>query len=73
MSINYAGFVLNEKAGEEMLSEDHYNSQSIRRKARQVQSRWSELERKMEDRGDKLRQAGQQEQLMELLQVNLSY
>ncbi|KAG7328102.1 hypothetical protein KOW79_008046 [Hemibagrus wyckioides] len=56
------------EAGEEMLSEDHYNSQSIRRKARQVQSRWSELERKMEDRGDKLRQAGQQEQLMELLQ-----
>ncbi|KAK3538029.1 hypothetical protein QTP70_027382 [Hemibagrus guttatus] len=56
------------EAGEQMLCEDHYNSQSIRRKARQVQSRWSELERKMEDRGDKLRQAGQQEQLMELLQ-----
>ncbi|KAF7704200.1 hypothetical protein HF521_021272 [Silurus meridionalis] len=56
------------EAGEEMLSEDHYNSQSIRRKARQVHSRWNELQRKMAERGNKLRQAGQQEQLMELLQ-----
>lgn len=72
MSVNFTGFVLNEKAGEEMLAEDHYNSQSIRRKARQVQSRWSELQRKMSERGSKLRQAGQQEQLMELLQVCLS-
>ncbi|XP_053365454.1 spectrin beta chain, non-erythrocytic 5 isoform X1 [Clarias gariepinus] len=56
------------EAGEAMLAEDHYNSQSIRRKARQVQSRWNELQRKMAERGDKLRQAGQQEQLMELLQ-----
>lgn len=55
-----------------MLVEDHYNSQGIRRKARQVQSRWSELQRKMTERGNKLRQAGQQEQLMELLQVRLS-
>lgn len=69
MSINYTEFVLNEKAGEKMLAKDHYNSQSIRRKARQVQSRWSELQRKMAERGNKLRQAGQQEQLMELLQV----
>ncbi|XP_034163832.2 spectrin beta chain, non-erythrocytic 5 [Pangasianodon hypophthalmus] len=56
------------EAGEEMLAEDHCNSQSIRKKTRQVQSRWSELQRKMAERGDKLRQAGQQEQLMELLQ-----
>ncbi|TSO67499.1 Spectrin beta chain, non-erythrocytic 5 [Bagarius yarrelli] len=56
------------QAGEEMVSKDHYNSQSIRSKTRQIQSRWSELETKMAERGDKLRQAGQQEQLMELLQ-----
>ncbi|XP_049319614.1 spectrin beta chain, non-erythrocytic 5 isoform X1 [Astyanax mexicanus] len=56
------------EAGEEMVAEDHYNSQSIQRKSRQVRGRWSELQRKMTERGDKLRQAGQQEQLMELLQ-----
>lgn len=52
-----------------MLAEDHYNSQSIQRKTREVRQRWTELQRKMAERGDKLRQAGQQEQLMELLQV----
>ncbi|XP_072545910.1 spectrin beta chain, non-erythrocytic 5 [Salminus brasiliensis] len=56
------------EAGEEMIAEDHYNSQSIQRKSRQVRGRWNELQRKMTERGDKLRQAGQQEQLMELLQ-----
>ncbi|XP_066510159.1 spectrin beta chain, non-erythrocytic 5 [Hoplias malabaricus] len=56
------------EAGEEMVAEDHYNSQSIQRKSRLVRGRWSELQRKMMERGDKLRQAGQQEQLMELLQ-----
>ncbi|XP_020497621.2 spectrin beta chain, non-erythrocytic 5 [Labrus bergylta] len=53
---------------EQMLAEEHYNSQSIRRKSTQVSSRWRRLQDKMADRGDKLRQAGQQEQLMELLQ-----
>ena len=53
-----------------MLAEEHYNSQSISRKTTQLSSRWRRLQDKMEDRGDKLRQAGQQEQLMELLQVN---
>lgn len=56
--------------GQEMLAEEHYNSQSIRRKSTQLSSRWRRLQDKMADRGDKLRQAGQQEQLMELLQVN---
>ncbi|KAL0969732.1 hypothetical protein UPYG_G00231540 [Umbra pygmaea] len=56
------------KSGEEMLSEEHCQSQSIRRKSTQVSSRWIRLQRKMAERGDKLRQAGQQEQLMELLQ-----
>ncbi|XP_034530593.1 spectrin beta chain, non-erythrocytic 1 [Notolabrus celidotus] len=54
--------------GEQMLAEEHYNTQSIRRKSTQVSSRWRRLQDKMADRGDKLRQAGQQEQLMELLQ-----
>nr|XP_029543639.1 spectrin beta chain, non-erythrocytic 5 [Oncorhynchus nerka] len=54
--------------GEEMLSEEHYESQNIRRKSTQVNSRWVRLQGKMTERGDKLRQAGQQEQLMELLQ-----
>ncbi|XP_076605262.1 spectrin beta chain, non-erythrocytic 5 [Chaetodon auriga] len=54
--------------GEEMLAEEHYNSQSIRRKSAQLSSGWRRLQDKMADRGDKLRQAGQQEQLMELLQ-----
>ncbi|XP_052001180.1 spectrin beta chain, non-erythrocytic 5 [Xyrauchen texanus] len=56
------------EAGEDMLADDHYNSQSIQRKSREVRNRWTELQRKMAERGDKLRQAGQQEQLMELLQ-----
>ncbi|KAF7648029.1 hypothetical protein LDENG_00163000 [Lucifuga dentata] len=54
--------------GQEMLAEEHYSSQSISRKSSQLSSRWRSLQDKMSDRGDKLRQAGQQEQLMELLQ-----
>lgn len=56
-----------------MLAEEHCSSQQIRRKCSQLSSRWKSLEEKMADRGDKLRQAGQQEQLMELLQVKLSH
>ncbi|KAM7403778.1 hypothetical protein PAMA_004285 [Pampus argenteus] len=54
--------------GQEMLAEEHYSSQSISSKSSQLSSRWRRLQDKMADRGDKLRQAGQQEQLMELLQ-----
>nr|XP_055027307.1 spectrin beta chain, non-erythrocytic 5 [Misgurnus anguillicaudatus] len=56
------------ETGEEMIAENHYNSQSIQRKTQDVRKRWTELQKKMAERGDKLRQAGQQEQLMELLQ-----
>uniref|UniRef100_A0A672QKD3 Spectrin, beta, non-erythrocytic 5 n=1 Tax=Sinocyclocheilus grahami TaxID=75366 RepID=A0A672QKD3_SINGR len=56
------------ETGEEILAKDHFNSQSIQRKTQEVRKRWTELQRKMAERGDKLRQAGQQEQLMELLQ-----
>uniref|UniRef100_A0A8C3KKS8 Calponin-homology (CH) domain-containing protein n=1 Tax=Calidris pygmaea TaxID=425635 RepID=A0A8C3KKS8_9CHAR len=41
---------------------------SIREKMSELQKKWKELYGKMIERGDKLRQAGQQEQLMELLQ-----
>lgn len=54
-----------------MLTEDRYNSQNIQKKTRDIRKRWTELQRKMAERGDKLRQAGQQEQLMELLQVRV--
>lgn len=58
------------QVSQEMQSEGHYNSQSINRKCTQLNSRWRRLQDKMADRGDKLRQAGQQEQLMDLLQVS---
>ncbi|XP_076022140.1 spectrin beta chain, non-erythrocytic 5 [Genypterus blacodes] len=54
--------------GQEMLAETHFNSQNISRKSSLLSSNWKRLQDKMADRGDKLRQAGQQEQLMELLQ-----
>uniref|UniRef100_A0A8C0BAD1 Calponin-homology (CH) domain-containing protein n=1 Tax=Buteo japonicus TaxID=224669 RepID=A0A8C0BAD1_9AVES len=41
---------------------------SIQEKMSELQKKWKELYGKMIERGDKLRQAGQQEQLMELLQ-----
>lgn len=53
-----------------MIAGEHFSSRSIRMKTSELCSSWRRLENKMADRGDKLRQAGQQEQLMELLQVN---
>ncbi|XP_054653046.1 spectrin beta chain, non-erythrocytic 1 isoform X2 [Dunckerocampus dactyliophorus] len=53
--------------GRDMLAEEHDNSANISRKSSQLSSRWRRLQDKMADRGAKLRQAGQQEQLMELL------
>lgn len=53
-----------------MIAGEHCSSRSIRIKTSELCSSWKQLENKMADRGDKLRQAGQQEQLMELLQVN---
>lgn len=53
-----------------MVAGEHFRSQSIRMKTSELSSCWRRLENKMADRGDKLRQAGQQEQLMELLQVS---
>lgn len=53
-----------------MIAGEHFSSRSISTKASELRSSWRRLENKMADRGDKLRQAGQQEQLMELLQVH---
>ncbi|XP_066550797.1 spectrin beta chain, non-erythrocytic 5 [Amia ocellicauda] len=56
------------EVGEAMLSETHPQRQAIQQTVGQVCGRWGELQEKMSERGDKMRQAGQQEQLMELLQ-----
>uniref|UniRef100_U3JTX5 Calponin-homology (CH) domain-containing protein n=1 Tax=Ficedula albicollis TaxID=59894 RepID=U3JTX5_FICAL len=45
-----------------------FPSYSVQDKMSELQKKWRELYGKMIERGDKLRQAGQQEQLMELLQ-----
>lgn len=52
-----------------MIQDNHYAAASIQKKMSELQKKWKELYGKMIERGDKLRQAGQQEQLMELLQV----
>ncbi|KAJ8289416.1 hypothetical protein GJAV_G00001060 [Gymnothorax javanicus] len=53
---------------EEMQREGHNQRRVVREELGRVCSMWAELQRKMAERGDKLRQAGQQAQLMELLQ-----
>ncbi|XP_061843662.1 spectrin beta chain, non-erythrocytic 5 [Nerophis lumbriciformis] len=53
--------------GRDMPADERDNSASIGRKSTQLSSRWKRLQDKMADRGARLRQAGQQEQLMELL------
>uniref|UniRef100_A0A8C7E9R9 Spectrin beta, non-erythrocytic 5 n=1 Tax=Nothoprocta perdicaria TaxID=30464 RepID=A0A8C7E9R9_NOTPE len=60
---------------EMMANEKHFRSlpsrpklSSIQNKMSELQKKWEKLYHKMIERGDKLRQAGQQEQLMELLQ-----
>lgn len=55
--------------GNQLIQDDHYAADSIQKKMSELEKKWKELYRKMIERGDKLRQAGQQEQLMELLQV----
>ncbi|KAE8587142.1 hypothetical protein XENTR_v10021875, partial [Xenopus tropicalis] len=56
------------KVGHQLVGEDHYAKESIKSKMLEVTRRWEDLNNKMSERGNKLRQAGQQEQLMELLQ-----
>ncbi|XP_030069558.1 spectrin beta chain, non-erythrocytic 5 [Microcaecilia unicolor] len=56
------------ETGNQLIREDHYAKDIIQATVAELSSDWEELNRKMMERGDKLRQAGQQEQLMELLQ-----
>ncbi|CAM5151113.1 unnamed protein product [Natator depressus] len=54
--------------GNQLIQDDHYAADSIWDKMSELNKKWEKLYNKMIERGDKLRQAGQQEQLMELLQ-----
>ncbi|XP_063174452.1 spectrin beta chain, non-erythrocytic 5 [Candoia aspera] len=55
-------------AGNQLVQNDHYAADSIQDKMSEIKKKWEKLYSKMIERGDKLRQAGQQEQLMELLE-----
>ncbi|XP_061467332.1 spectrin beta chain, non-erythrocytic 5 [Rhineura floridana] len=54
--------------GNQLVQDDHYAADSIQDKMSELKKKWERLYSKMIERGDKLRQAGQQEQLMELLE-----
>ncbi|NXX84962.1 SPTN5 protein, partial [Urocolius indicus] len=68
MMANEEHFATLIKKGNQLIRDNHYAAVSIRGKMSELQTKWKELYGKMIERGDKLRQAGQQEQLMELLQ-----
>ncbi|NWX12365.1 SPTN5 protein, partial [Aegotheles bennettii] len=68
MMANEEHFATLIKKGNKLIQENHYAAVSIQEKMSELQKKWKELYGKMIERGDKLRQAGQQEQLMELLQ-----
>ncbi|XP_068017491.1 spectrin beta chain, non-erythrocytic 5 isoform X2 [Melanerpes formicivorus] len=68
MMANEEHFSMLIKKGNQMIQDNHYAAVSIQKKMSELQKKWKELYSKMIERGDKLRQAGQQEQLMELLQ-----
>ncbi|XP_051775707.1 spectrin beta chain, non-erythrocytic 5 [Erpetoichthys calabaricus] len=68
MSANEVRLEELKQASENLLADGHYASDIIKEKTKEVCNRWLALQRKMMDKGDKLRQAGQQEQLTELLQ-----
>ncbi|XP_042194068.1 spectrin beta chain, non-erythrocytic 5 [Callorhinchus milii] len=56
------------KAGQELIRENHYAKKQVESHLEELIRRWSEVKSKMVERGDKLQQAGQEEQLMELVQ-----
>ncbi|NXV99218.1 SPTN5 protein, partial [Fregetta grallaria] len=68
MMANEEHFATLIKKGNQLIQDSHYATVSIQEKMSELQKKWKELYGKMIERGDKLRQAGQQEQLMELLQ-----
>ncbi|XP_058018130.1 spectrin beta chain, non-erythrocytic 5 [Ahaetulla prasina] len=55
-------------AGNQLIQNGHYAADSIEDKMSEIKKKWEKLYSKMIEHGDKLRQAGQQEQLMELLE-----
>ncbi|XP_057715583.1 spectrin beta chain, non-erythrocytic 5 isoform X1 [Corythoichthys intestinalis] len=55
------------QVGSDMLEVEHLVSSDITRISSELTSRWRHIQVKMAERGDKLRQAGKQEQLMEIL------
>ncbi|NXF42508.1 SPTN5 protein, partial [Oceanites oceanicus] len=68
MMANEEHFATLIEKGNQLIQDSHYATVSIQEKMSELQKKWKELYGKMIERGDKLRQAGQQEQLMELLQ-----
>uniref|UniRef100_G1NFS5 Spectrin beta, non-erythrocytic 5 n=1 Tax=Meleagris gallopavo TaxID=9103 RepID=G1NFS5_MELGA len=68
MMANEKHFATLIKKGNQLIQDNHYAAASIQKKMSELEKKWKELYGKMIERGDKLRQAGQQEQLMELLQ-----
>ncbi|NXA14483.1 SPTN5 protein, partial [Sapayoa aenigma] len=68
MMANEKHFTTLIKKGNQLIQDNHYAAVAIQEKMSELQKNWKELYAKMIERGDKLRQAGQQEQLMELLQ-----
>ncbi|XP_060684627.1 spectrin beta chain, non-erythrocytic 5 [Hemiscyllium ocellatum] len=56
------------KTGNNLIEENHYARDNIRSCLATLKEKWMKLCNKLVERGDKMRQAGQQEQLMELLQ-----
>uniref|UniRef100_A0ABM5FN35 Spectrin beta chain, non-erythrocytic 5 n=1 Tax=Pogona vitticeps TaxID=103695 RepID=A0ABM5FN35_9SAUR len=68
MMANKKHFVELMVAGNQLVQGNHYAADSIQDKRSEMKKKWERLYSKMMERGDKLRQAGQQEQLMELLE-----
>ncbi|XP_078089380.1 spectrin beta chain, non-erythrocytic 5-like [Mustelus asterias] len=56
------------KTGNNLIQEKHYARDHIKSQLMALWEKWTKLHNKLAERGDKMRQAGQQEQLMELLQ-----
>ncbi|XP_069714086.1 spectrin beta chain, non-erythrocytic 5 [Phaenicophaeus curvirostris] len=68
MMANEKHFATLIKKGNQLIQDNHYAAVSVQEEMSELQKKWKQLYSKMIERGDKLRQAGQQEQLMELLQ-----
>ncbi|XP_067895807.1 spectrin beta chain, non-erythrocytic 5 isoform X2 [Heterodontus francisci] len=56
------------KTGNSLIQDNHYARDDIKSRLEALKEKWMLLQSKLMERGDKMRQAGQQEQLMELLQ-----